>query len=151
METAPPWGLLSRLCGALSRATGMSLKGRQRERSRKRGKKRKQASGDRLMEGAEWLFVFLNAEKWPHVINMTEHSVTECDSRLFGTKLFDLCLMWGNLGVRMSFWFLSFVYLAFSRNTMTLTQTNNSRPSCGCIFITSVSCICVWIQVCVDM
>lgn len=61
----------------------------------KERQKRKQASRDRLMEGAEWMSVLLNAEKCPHVINVTEHSVTEYDSRLFGrgTKLFDLCLM----------------------------------------------------------
>lgn len=76
----------------------------------KERQKRKQAAGDRLVEGAEWMFVFLNAENRPHVINMAEQ-------------------LWGNLGVRMSFWCLSFVCLAFSGNTMTLIQTNNSHPS----------------------
>lgn len=35
--------------------------------------------------------------------------------------------MWRNLGVRVAFWFLSFVYLTFSRNTKALTQTNNTH------------------------
>lgn len=50
---------LSRLCVA----TGRSLTPWQR---------RKQASRDRRMESAEWMFIFLNAVKWLDVTKMTE-------------------------------------------------------------------------------
>lgn len=113
------------------KALRRSVKSRWQEPEAK-GKEENSPLGDRLMKGAEWTFVCPNAEKWPNVINMTEQLLDHF-SNIVSVRVIPGYWEKGLSSLNdakcegtwesVSFWFLSIVYLAFSRNTTALTQT----------------------------
>ena len=130
VKAVPPLELSSRLCGTLSRATGKSLKAR-----RQKKKKRKQASRDRA-HGRSALYSWMRSDRmsstWPSGYWVI--SLTQCQRVWIQAAWQRDRALWSTPNVRKPESehlsdSLSFVYLAFCRNTMTVTQTDNRHPS----------------------